>query len=93
MTTSCTSLTYALGVRSMRYILLLTIAAALAGCGDTIAGNETGGTIEVDDWTMSAAKSFPKAEEHCAKYGKRAKIIHSQPATSISVATMTFECV
>ena len=80
-------------VRSMRYILLLTSAAALAGCGDVVAGNETGGTIEADEFATSAAKSFPKAEQHCAKYGKRAKIMHSRPATSISVATMTFECV
>jgi hypothetical protein len=73
--------------------VLLPIAAALAGCGDVVAGNETGGTIETDGFTTSAAKSFPKAEQHCAKYGKRAKILNSQPSTSISVATMTFECV
>jgi hypothetical protein len=78
---------------SMRYVLLVAIAAALAGCGDTIAGNDTGGTIEVDPWATSAAKSFPKAEKHCAQYGKRAKIMSSQSATSISYATMTFECV
>jgi hypothetical protein len=42
---------------------------------------------------MSSVKNFPMAEAHCAKYGKKAKIIESKPATSISVAAMTFECV
>ena len=77
----------------MRYFNLALLAATLAACGDTVFGNETGGTIEVDPWALSAAKSFPKAEQHCAQYGKRAKITYSSPATTVSQPVINFECV
>lgn len=61
----------------------------LAACAEVV-GNDIGGTVEN---TSSASESFRMAEEHCAKYSKKARIVQSAPGTAYSARSMTFNCV
>jgi putative flippase GtrA len=69
-------------------LFLLIATLALAGCATTganVTGNEVGVTVN-NVWNRNVA--FPKADEHCRKYGKVAK-----PTDSDGEYAFTFECV
>lgn len=72
----------------MRVIVLVGVLF-LAACAEVV-GNDVGGTVEM---TSSASESFRMAEQHCAKYGKKARITQSKPGTAYSARSMTFDCV
>lgn len=69
------------------------LAVALGACAPQIAGNELGGTIEGGAAPTSPPALFPRAEAHCAKYGKKARVTGSQPQTVISYASLSFDCI
>ena len=49
--------------------------------------NELGGTIN-QQGTLGNDRAFQMAEEHCAKYGKHAKVVDK----TVWVKSMRFEC-
>lgn len=70
----------------MRYAILF--ALTLSGCasmGANVTGNEVGVTVN-NVWNRNEA--FPKADEHCRKFGKVAK-----PAANDGEYAFSFECV
>lgn len=75
----------------MRYVLVL--AFALAGCAAEVAGNSAGGMVEGGAAPASTPALFQKAEAHCARYGKQARVTGSVPQTVISYPTLSFDCV
>ncbi len=74
----------------MRYVFILAIA--VAGCASSIAGNDLGGTVE-GGASATMPSLFEKAEAHCNKYAKKARITGSQPQTNVSYAVLSFACV
>ena len=66
---------------------ILIAALALTGCAPKLAfSNEAGGVI---DRKGSAGQGYQLAEQHCAKYGKHARIT----GRDILSATTRFDCV
>jgi len=72
-----------------RLALVVMSAAVLASCAPTIVGgNERGGDIE-HVIGLTKADAFRKAEEHCKKYGRVARVSQYDVLGS----SLTFDCV
>ena len=70
----------------MRYIILIVLT--LSGCATTganVTGNEIGVTVN-NVWNRNQA--FPKADEHCRKFGKVARSSQNDGEYAFS-----FDCV
>lgn len=71
----------------MRWIVTIAMLS-LAGCATTganVTGNEVGVTVN-NVWNRNAA--FPKADEHCRKFGKVAR-----PSQNDGEYAFSFDCV
>lgn len=71
----------------MRYSICI-VAALLGGCasmGANVTGNEVGVTVN-NVWNRNEA--FPKADEHCRKFGKVAR-----PSQNDGEYAFSFDCV
>lgn len=68
---------------------VLVIMLALAGCAQTVAGNEAGGIITGNGVTMATKKALTLAEADCAKYGKIARVM----GQSAWDGALRYECV
>lgn len=74
----------------MKALVLVLSAALLSGCASMrvfpagVSGNETYVTVS-NVW--NSAEALPYATEHCAKYGKVAKMKHSEGYSVV------FDCV
>lgn len=69
----------------MRIAILALLLSGCATTGANVTGNEVGVTVN-NVWNRNQA--FPKADEHCRKFGKVAK-----PGNNDSEYAFTFECV
>jgi hypothetical protein len=77
-------------MKSKAFALLTLLAAGSAGCagpGPGLTGNDTGGIIPWSPENRAIALDW--AEQHCARYGKHARItsVYAQPGNYIG-----FEC-
>lgn len=65
------------------------LALSLAACAPRLhMANELGGTVQ-QAGSLGNDRAFALAEEHCAKYGKKAKIVDK----TVWVKSMRFECI
>lgn len=68
---------------------ILPLALVLASCAPSLTmANEAGGTVN-QAGSMGNDRAFKLAEDHCAKYGKTAKVV----SKTVLVKSMRFECV
>jgi hypothetical protein len=72
----------------MRKIICVAMVALLgASCARQQGGNQDFVTFEVDTIALGPADVQPKADAHCAKWGKRAVL------ADLTGTFMTFNCV
>ena len=73
----------------MRCLPLIGVALVLGACAE-LSGNEDGGLVMKGQ--SHPDKAFTEAQEHCAQYGKSAKLTNPEVSQK-SDDPMVFECV
>lgn len=78
-----------MGVKRIALYAALLTMAALGGCAATMeAANEAGGIVNLN-YNMGQAAGFQKANEHCQKFGKVARVTAQNEIRN----TLAFDCV